>query len=119
GWANGGAAGESTPTAIQRLVGRRPQNSANIAHRLDSILFLKTDGRVTCERSRVSSMIDLLSKWPLVRQIRERKDGTGLESMSEKTLAMHARSNTEKTPAPSALIAASVAASWFTTRTAS
>ena len=36
-------------------------------------------------------MIGLLLKWPLVRQIRERKDGTGLESMSEKTRAMHAR----------------------------
>jgi formate dehydrogenase major subunit len=36
-------------------------------------------------------MISLLSKWPLVRQIRERKDGTGLEGMSEKTRAMHAR----------------------------
>jgi formate dehydrogenase major subunit len=36
-------------------------------------------------------MIGLLSKWPLVRQIRERKDGTGLESMSEKTRAMRAR----------------------------
>jgi formate dehydrogenase major subunit len=32
-----------------------------------------------------------LSKWPLVRQIREGKDGTGLESMSDKTRAMHAR----------------------------
>src|SRR5205807_1736507 len=32
-----------------------------------------------------------LSKWPLVRQIRERKNGTGLESMSDKTRAMHAR----------------------------
>jgi formate dehydrogenase major subunit len=39
----------------------------------------------------VSSVIDLLSKWPLVRQIRERKDGTGPESMSNKTRAMHAR----------------------------
>ena len=36
-------------------------------------------------------MIDLLSKWPLVRQIREGKDGTGLESMSDKTRAIHAR----------------------------
>src|SRR5215467_378149 len=36
-------------------------------------------------------MASLLSKWPLVRQIRERKDGTGLESMSDKTRAMHAR----------------------------
>jgi hypothetical protein len=33
-------------------------------------------------------MIGLLSKWPLVRQIRERKDGTGLEAMSDKTRAM-------------------------------
>jgi formate dehydrogenase major subunit len=37
------------------------------------------------------SMLDWLSRWPLVRQIRERKDGTGLEAMSEKTRAMHAR----------------------------
>jgi formate dehydrogenase major subunit len=36
-------------------------------------------------------MISLLSKWPLLRQIRERKDGTGLESMSDKTRAMRAR----------------------------
>src|SRR5437588_6988140 len=36
-------------------------------------------------------MFALLSKWPLVRQIRERKDGTGLEAMSDKTRAMHAR----------------------------
>ncbi len=33
----------------------------------------------------------LLSKWPVVRQIQERKDGTGLESMSDKTRAMQAR----------------------------
>jgi formate dehydrogenase major subunit len=44
----------------------------------------------------VSSVIDLLSKWPLVRQIRERKDGTGLESMSDKTRAMHARIDNAK-----------------------
>ncbi len=37
------------------------------------------------------SPLALLNKWPLVRQIRERKDGTGLESMSDKTRAMHAR----------------------------
>ncbi len=38
------------------------------------------------------SQIDrLLSKWPLYRQIRDRKDGTGPESMSEKTRHMHAR----------------------------
>ena len=39
----------------------------------------------------MSSLTGLLSKWPLVRQIRERADGTGLESMSDKTRAMHAR----------------------------
>jgi formate dehydrogenase major subunit len=36
---------------------------------------------------------DLLSKWPLVRQIREQRDGTGLEAMSEKTGAMRARTD--------------------------
>jgi len=36
-------------------------------------------------------MITLISKWPLVHQIRGRKDGTGLEAMSDKTRAMHAR----------------------------
>jgi formate dehydrogenase major subunit len=30
-------------------------------------------------------MLDLLLKWPLIRQIVEGKDGTGLESMSEQT----------------------------------
>jgi formate dehydrogenase major subunit len=39
----------------------------------------------------MSSPADLISKWPLLRQILERKDGTGLESMSEKTRAMGAR----------------------------
>jgi len=39
----------------------------------------------------MGSLGTLLSKWPLVRQIRERKDGTGLESMSAKTRALHAR----------------------------
>lgn len=33
----------------------------------------------------------LLSKWPLVRQMREGKDGTGLEVMSDRTRALHAR----------------------------
>ena len=37
-----------------------------------------------------------LAEWPLLRQIRERKDGTGLESMSEKTLSMHARTDDAK-----------------------
>src|SRR6266446_4117798 len=41
----------------------------------------------------MTSLTALLSKWPLVRQIRERKDGTGLEAMSEKTRAMHARTD--------------------------
>ena len=39
------------------------------------------------------SLVDLVSKWPLVRQIRERKDGTGPEAMSEKTRALHARTD--------------------------
>ena len=39
----------------------------------------------------MENMFALLSKWPLVRQIRERKDGTGLEAMSDKTRAMRAR----------------------------
>ena len=39
----------------------------------------------------MTSLGALLSKWPLMRQIREGKDGTGLESMSDKTRAMHAR----------------------------
>ena len=38
-----------------------------------------------------SGIIDFLSKWPLVRQIRDRADGTGLESMSDATRAMKAR----------------------------
>src|SRR2546422_11627646 len=39
----------------------------------------------------MTSLAGLLSKWPLIRQIRERADGTGLEAMSDKTRAMHAR----------------------------
>jgi formate dehydrogenase major subunit len=34
---------------------------------------------------------DLFASWPLVRQILGRKDGTGLEAMSQKTREMHAR----------------------------
>ena len=41
----------------------------------------------------MTSLTALLSKWPLVRQIRKRADGTGLEAMSEKTHAMHARTD--------------------------
>ena len=47
--------------------------------------------RFPCDKSWMLSPADLISKWPLWRQIRERKDGTGLESMSEKTRALHAR----------------------------
>jgi formate dehydrogenase major subunit len=36
-------------------------------------------------------MSSILSNWPVLRQIRGRRDGTGLEAMSEKTRAMHAR----------------------------
>jgi formate dehydrogenase major subunit len=39
----------------------------------------------------MASLTALLSKWPLLRQIREHKDGTGLESMSDKTRSMRAR----------------------------
>jgi hypothetical protein len=42
-------------------------------------------------RNDMTSHTGLLGKWPLIRQIRERADGTGLEAMSEKMLAMHAR----------------------------
>jgi formate dehydrogenase major subunit len=38
-------------------------------------------------------MFSILPRWPLVRQICERKDGTGLESMSEKTRALRARTD--------------------------
>ena len=41
----------------------------------------------------MASLGELLSKWPLVRQIRERRDGTGLEAMSDKTRAMRARTD--------------------------
>jgi len=41
----------------------------------------------------MTSLTALLSKWPLVQQILEGKDGTGLEAMSEKTRAMHARTD--------------------------
>src|SRR5881409_1344916 len=44
----------------------------------------------------MTSLTALLSKWPLVRQIRGRKDGTGLEAMSEKTRAMRARTDGAK-----------------------
>ena len=39
----------------------------------------------------LSQIKTLLSKWPLLRQIRHGLDGTGLESMSDKTREMHAR----------------------------
>jgi formate dehydrogenase major subunit len=39
----------------------------------------------------MDNLADLLEHWPLLRQIRERKNGTGLESMSQKTREMHAR----------------------------
>ena len=39
----------------------------------------------------MTSLTGLFCKWPLIRQIRERADGTGLEAMSDETRAMHAR----------------------------
>ena len=44
----------------------------------------------------MTSLTRLLLKWPLLRQIREREDGTGLESMSDKTRAIHARTDGAK-----------------------
>src|SRR5881227_1989607 len=41
----------------------------------------------------MTSLTALLSKWPLFRQLREGADGTGLEAMSDKTRAMHARTD--------------------------
>ncbi|CAN5379348.1 hypothetical protein BH20VER3_BH20VER3_22900 [soil metagenome] len=41
----------------------------------------------------MSSPAEIISRWPLLRQLLERKDGTGLEAMSEKTRAMHARTD--------------------------
>jgi formate dehydrogenase major subunit len=39
------------------------------------------------------SLTGLFSKWPVIRQIRARANGTGAEAMSEKTRAMHARTD--------------------------
>jgi formate dehydrogenase major subunit len=50
-----------------------------------------TNRELRSDNQMVNSIADLLEQWPLLRQIRERKDGTGLEAMSEKTRAMHAR----------------------------
>jgi len=44
----------------------------------------------------MSSLLDLIFEWPLLRQIFERKDGTGLEAMSAKTREMHARTDDTK-----------------------
>ena len=46
-----------------------------------------------CDDLLMASLADLFLEWPLVRQIVERKDGTGLEAMSDKTRAMHARTD--------------------------
>ena len=57
----------------------------------------------------MTSLTALLSRWPLIRQIRRRADGTGLEAMSDKTRAMHARTDGAKSPARFAHTAESVA----------
>ena len=51
----------------------------------------QTNRQLTNDNQIVNSIADLLEQWPLLRQIRERKDGTGLESMSQKTREMRAR----------------------------
>jgi formate dehydrogenase major subunit len=50
-----------------------------------------TTGRFRCDDLVMLSLADLILEWPLIRQIVERKDGTGREAMSEKTREMHAR----------------------------
>jgi formate dehydrogenase major subunit len=39
----------------------------------------------------MASLTALLSKWPVIRQIREQADGTGLEATSDKIRGMRAR----------------------------
>src|SRR5947207_7971681 len=39
----------------------------------------------------MASLTGLLEEWPLILQILQQADGTGLEAMSDKTRAMHAR----------------------------
>jgi len=39
----------------------------------------------------MTSLTGLLSKWPLIRQIRGRTDGTDFGAMSDKTCATHTR----------------------------
>ncbi|HJT81255.1 MAG TPA: hypothetical protein VJ719_08665 [Chthoniobacterales bacterium] len=41
----------------------------------------------------MASLAALLSKWPLIRQIRNRSDGTGMDAMSDKTRALRARTD--------------------------
>ena len=37
-------------------------------------------------------ILDFVTQWPLIRQFREGRDGTGAEAMSEKTRALHPKS---------------------------
>src|ERR1700746_3932010 len=39
----------------------------------------------------MTSLISLLSRWPLIRQLRQHRDGTGPEAMSPGTTRLHAR----------------------------
>jgi hypothetical protein len=52
--------------------------------------FFKRKLQARAKSDEMNSTFGLLSKWPLIRQIREGADGTGLDAMSEKTRAMHA-----------------------------
>ncbi|MGZ7042492.1 MAG: hypothetical protein ACXVH7_11935, partial [Thermoanaerobaculia bacterium] len=38
-------------------------------------------------------LAELLLKWPLVRQLRERTDGTGAEAMSERTRSLRPKND--------------------------
>jgi hypothetical protein len=70
-----------------------------------------------CEDFLMLPLPDLLSRWPLWRQIFERKDGTGLESMSERTRELHARTDGAEVARSICPYAASGAASLSITKT--
>jgi formate dehydrogenase major subunit len=53
--------------------------------------FLRRELSAQTKSDEMTLMLARLLEWPLVRQILEGKDGTGVEAMSEKTRAMHAR----------------------------
>src|SRR5215472_1753626 len=79
----------SRPNTLSRKI----YNELFVLKRSRHRSFLKRELSAQAKSAEMTSMLRWLSKWPLVRQFRERKDGTGLEAMSEKTRAMHARTD--------------------------